>query len=125
MASFGTFDRSYAMQEFKRKHKKDPSSSARAVRRLQTAAERAKRTLSRYHADQHRDRPPVRGHRRRHDHHARPLRGAQYGPVQALQGAGGEGAASKPLVLVMLPRRTLNLSGQDLDLIQASTTTQL
>ena len=33
-------------QEFKRKHKKDPSSSARAVRRLQTAAERAKRTLS-------------------------------------------------------------------------------
>ena len=34
------------LQEFKRKHKKDPSSSARAVRRLQTAAERAKRTLS-------------------------------------------------------------------------------
>ena len=33
-------------QEFKRKHKKDPSPSARAVRRLQTAAERAKRTLS-------------------------------------------------------------------------------
>ena len=34
------------LQEFKRKHKKDPSGSARAVRRLQTAAERAKRTLS-------------------------------------------------------------------------------
>ena len=34
------------LQDFKRKHKKDPSSSARAVRRLQTAAERAKRTLS-------------------------------------------------------------------------------
>lgn len=33
-------------QEFKRKHKKDPSQSPRAVRRLQTACERAKRTLS-------------------------------------------------------------------------------
>lgn len=33
-------------QEFKRKHKKDPSTSPRAVRRLQTACERAKRTLS-------------------------------------------------------------------------------
>ena len=33
-------------QEFKRKHKKDPSGNPRAVRRLQTAAERAKRTLS-------------------------------------------------------------------------------
>ncbi|CAK0783975.1 70-kilodalton heat shock protein [Coccomyxa viridis] len=36
----------FAINEFKRKHKKDPSGSARAVRRLQTAAERAKRTLS-------------------------------------------------------------------------------
>ena len=33
-------------QEFKRKHKKDPSANPRAVRRLQTACERAKRTLS-------------------------------------------------------------------------------
>jgi len=32
--------------EFKRKHKKDISSNARAVRRLRTACERAKRTLS-------------------------------------------------------------------------------
>ena len=45
MVLFGS-DKSRALQEFKRKHKKDPSSSARAVRRLQTAAERAKRTLS-------------------------------------------------------------------------------
>lgn len=34
------------MQEFKRKYKKDISDNARAVRRLRTAAERAKRTLS-------------------------------------------------------------------------------
>ena len=34
------------VQEFKRKFKKDISSSARALRRLRTAAERAKRTLS-------------------------------------------------------------------------------
>jgi heat shock protein 1/8 len=34
------------MEEFKRKHKKDMSGSARAVRRLRTACERAKRTLS-------------------------------------------------------------------------------
>lgn len=34
------------VQEFKRKFKKDISSSARAVRRLRTACERAKRTLS-------------------------------------------------------------------------------
>lgn len=33
-------------QEFKRKHKKDLSSNARALRRLRTACERAKRTLS-------------------------------------------------------------------------------
>merc|ERR1719276_765481 len=33
-------------QEFKRKHKKDISGSKRAVRRLRTACERAKRTLS-------------------------------------------------------------------------------
>lgn len=37
---------STGVQEFKRKHKKDPSTSPRAVRRLQTACERAKRTLS-------------------------------------------------------------------------------
>ncbi|KAJ2960914.1 hypothetical protein NQZ79_g3795 [Umbelopsis isabellina] len=34
------------IQEFKRKHKKDISANARAVRRLRTACERAKRTLS-------------------------------------------------------------------------------
>ena len=34
------------VQEFKRKHKKDLSSNARALRRLRTACERAKRTLS-------------------------------------------------------------------------------
>ncbi|KAK3877096.1 hypothetical protein Pcinc_018168 [Petrolisthes cinctipes] len=34
------------LQEFKRKHKKDLSESKRAVRRLRTACERAKRTLS-------------------------------------------------------------------------------
>jgi len=34
------------LQEFKRKHKKDISSDARAVRRLRTICERAKRTLS-------------------------------------------------------------------------------
>jgi L1 cell adhesion molecule like protein len=33
-------------QEFKRKHKKDISNNARALRRLRTACERAKRTLS-------------------------------------------------------------------------------
>ena len=34
------------IEDFKRKHKKDMSGSARAVRRLRTACERAKRTLS-------------------------------------------------------------------------------
>jgi L1 cell adhesion molecule like protein len=34
------------VQEFKRKHKKDLSDSPRALRRLRTACERAKRTLS-------------------------------------------------------------------------------
>ncbi|TYI50736.1 hypothetical protein E1A91_D12G123500v1 [Gossypium mustelinum] len=34
------------LQEFKRKHKKDISTNARALRRLRTACERAKRTLS-------------------------------------------------------------------------------
>ena len=33
-------------QEFKRKNRKDPSGNPRSVRRLQTACERAKRTLS-------------------------------------------------------------------------------
>ncbi|GLT38258.1 hypothetical protein SLA2020_125180 [Shorea laevis] len=37
---------SHFAQEFKRKHKKDISSNARALRRLRTACERAKRTLS-------------------------------------------------------------------------------
>ena len=37
---------SHFMQEFKRKHKKDISGNARALRRLRTACERAKRTLS-------------------------------------------------------------------------------
>jgi heat shock 70kDa protein 1/2/6/8 len=36
----------YFVDEFKRKHKKDMSSNIRAVRRLRTACERAKRTLS-------------------------------------------------------------------------------
>uniref|UniRef100_A0A1I8I8J9 Heat shock protein 70 n=1 Tax=Macrostomum lignano TaxID=282301 RepID=A0A1I8I8J9_9PLAT len=36
----------HLMQEFKRKYRKDMSGNARAVRRLRTAAERAKRTLS-------------------------------------------------------------------------------
>ncbi|EIE19893.1 heat shock protein 70 [Coccomyxa subellipsoidea C-169] len=36
----------FCINEFRRKHKKDPSASPRAVRRLQTACERAKRTLS-------------------------------------------------------------------------------
>ena len=34
------------VQEFKRKHKKDISDNKRALRRLRTACERAKRTLS-------------------------------------------------------------------------------
>nr|AIR72270.1 Hsp70A [Euphausia superba] len=34
------------LQEFKRKHKKDPADNKRALRRLRTACERAKRTLS-------------------------------------------------------------------------------
>jgi L1 cell adhesion molecule like protein len=37
---------SYCIQEFKKKHKKDPSNNARALRRIRTACERAKRTLS-------------------------------------------------------------------------------
>jgi heat shock 70kDa protein 1/2/6/8 len=37
---------SFCIQEFKRKHKKDPSDSPRALRRIHTACERAKRTLS-------------------------------------------------------------------------------
>ncbi|XP_078433653.1 heat shock 70 kDa protein 4-like [Wolffia australiana] len=37
---------SHFVQEFKRKHKKDISGNARALRRLRTACERAKRTLS-------------------------------------------------------------------------------
>jgi L1 cell adhesion molecule like protein len=36
----------WCIQEFKRKHKKDPSGNNRALRRLRTACERAKRTLS-------------------------------------------------------------------------------
>ncbi|XP_030853974.1 heat shock 70 kDa protein IV [Strongylocentrotus purpuratus] len=36
----------YLAEEFKRKHKKDMSSNPRSLRRLRTAAERAKRTLS-------------------------------------------------------------------------------
>jgi L1 cell adhesion molecule like protein len=37
---------SHFINEFKRKHKKDIISNKRAVRRLRTACERAKRTLS-------------------------------------------------------------------------------
>jgi len=36
----------HCIQDFKRKHKKDPSDNARALRRIRTACERAKRTLS-------------------------------------------------------------------------------
>jgi molecular chaperone DnaK (HSP70) len=36
----------YNTQDFKRKHKKDLSTNKRAVRRLRTACERAKRSLS-------------------------------------------------------------------------------
>lgn len=36
----------YCIQEFKKKHKKDISTNTRAIRRLYTACERAKRTLS-------------------------------------------------------------------------------
>jgi len=36
----------YLTTEFKRKHKKDPSENKRSLRRLRTACERAKRTLS-------------------------------------------------------------------------------
>jgi heat shock protein 1/8 len=36
----------WCVQEFKRKHKKDPAGNNRALRRLRTACERAKRTLS-------------------------------------------------------------------------------
>jgi L1 cell adhesion molecule like protein len=36
----------YFVQEFKKKHKKDITANARAIRRLRTACERAKRTLS-------------------------------------------------------------------------------
>jgi heat shock 70kDa protein 1/2/6/8 len=37
---------SHFVAEFKRKHAKDITSNARALRRLRTACERAKRTLS-------------------------------------------------------------------------------
>jgi heat shock protein 1/8 len=37
---------SWCVHEFKRKHKKDPSGNKRALRRLRTACERAKRALS-------------------------------------------------------------------------------
>jgi heat shock protein 1/8 len=37
---------SHFVNEFKRKHKKDIGANKRAVRRLRTACERAKRTLS-------------------------------------------------------------------------------
>lgn len=36
----------YLVQEFKRKHRQDPTSSKRAIRRLRTSCERAKRALS-------------------------------------------------------------------------------
>eukprot|EP00294_Goniomonas_avonlea_P013454 CAMPEP_0114561630 /NCGR_PEP_ID=MMETSP0114-20121206/12105_1 /TAXON_ID=31324 /ORGANISM="Goniomonas sp, Strain m" /LENGTH=652 /DNA_ID=CAMNT_0001747275 /DNA_START=256 /DNA_END=2214 /DNA_ORIENTATION=- len=36
----------HCVQEFKRKHRKDPSGNPRSLRRLRTAVERAKRTLS-------------------------------------------------------------------------------
>jgi len=36
----------WCVEDFKRKHKVDPTTSARAIRRLRTACERAKRTLS-------------------------------------------------------------------------------
>merc|ERR1719263_245590 len=36
----------YFLQDFKRRHRKDMSSNQRSLRRLRTACERAKRTLS-------------------------------------------------------------------------------
>jgi len=69
------------INEFKRKFKKDISNNKRAVRRLRTACERAKRTLSSstqasieidpllIHPGQHRDRLSLRGYRFLHYHH--------------------------------------------------------
>eukprot|EP00960_Hanusia_phi_P055497 762983-Hanusia_phi.AAC.2 len=41
----------YVLQEFKRKHKRDPSENARALTRIRTACERAKRMLSSIEVD--------------------------------------------------------------------------
>jgi heat shock protein 1/8 len=49
--------------EFKKKHKKDMAGNARSLRRLRTACERAKRTLSTATQATDRDRLAVRGHR--------------------------------------------------------------
>ena len=43
---FDTKMTDHFVSEFKRKHKKDPTTSKRSIRRLRTACERAKRTLS-------------------------------------------------------------------------------
>ncbi|KAJ7459578.1 Hsp70 protein-domain-containing protein [Mycena galericulata] len=64
--------------EFKRKNKKDLSSDPRAMRRLRTACERAKRTLS---AAIHRDRIPLRGDQLSHLPHPHTLRGHVRGPL--------------------------------------------
>ena len=43
---WGLNNLAYALQEFKRKYKKDITGNPRALRRLRTSCERAKRTLS-------------------------------------------------------------------------------
>jgi len=64
------------VDEFKRKNKgKDLTGSQRALRRLRTACERAKRPVGGRASDD-RDRLAVRRHRLPVDHHARALRGA-------------------------------------------------
>ncbi|KAB1261451.1 Heat shock 70 kDa protein 1B [Camelus dromedarius] len=73
------------------------SQNKRAVRRLRTACERAKRTLSSSTQASLRDRLPVRGHRLLHVHHQGAVRGAVLGPVPEHLGARGEGSARRKL----------------------------
>ena len=63
------------VQEFKRKYKKDLSSNPRALRRLRTACERAKRTLSSSAQTTHRNRFALRRYRLLHQHHPCSIRG--------------------------------------------------
>ncbi len=70
----GGEDLNFFVQEFKRKHKKDMSSNPRALRRLYTACERAKRTL--FSSTQ-----TLINNFYTSLTHARPLRGTLPGPV--------------------------------------------